>query len=204
MWLTFGGPVPLKPEGYRFKAVFTEAPLLVTEADVRIAGLNVGKVKKVSRAPERRRRWPRSSSSERYAPLAHERARDPAAQVAARADLRRAVARHDDARAAARGRDARRPSRSRSPSRSTSCSTLFDEDTRENLQGWLRELATAIDKGRGEDFNEALGNLPQFVASGADVLRVLDDEEPALRRLVRNTRRDARRAERAARASSAT
>src|SRR5918997_4892182 len=51
MWLTFGGPTPLKPEGYRFKAVFNEAPLLVTEADVRIAGLNVGKVKKTSRAP---------------------------------------------------------------------------------------------------------------------------------------------------------
>jgi ABC-type transporter Mla subunit MlaD len=65
--------------------------------------------------------------------------------------------------------------------------TLFDEDTRENLRGWMRELATAIDKGRGRDFNQALGNLPQFVASGSDVLRVLDDEEPALRRLVRNS-----------------
>src|SRR5688572_9360387 len=52
MWLTFGGPVPLKPEGYRYKAVFKEAPLLVSEANVRIAGLDVGKVKKVSRAPD--------------------------------------------------------------------------------------------------------------------------------------------------------
>jgi phospholipid/cholesterol/gamma-HCH transport system substrate-binding protein len=51
MWLTFGGPVPLQSKGYRFKAVFTEAPLLVTQADVRISGLNVGKVKKTSRAP---------------------------------------------------------------------------------------------------------------------------------------------------------
>src|SRR5919112_4366042 len=51
MWLTFGGPVPLKPERYRFQATFTEAPLLVSEADVRISGLNVGKVKKTSRAP---------------------------------------------------------------------------------------------------------------------------------------------------------
>jgi virulence factor Mce-like protein len=65
--------------------------------------------------------------------------------------------------------------------------TIYDEDTRKNLQGWLRELATAIDKGRGRDFNQALGNLPGFVASGADVLRVLDDEEPALERLVRNS-----------------
>src|SRR5918998_2284784 len=51
MWLTFGGPTPLNAQGYRFQAVFHDAPLLVSEADVRISGLNVGKVKKVSRAP---------------------------------------------------------------------------------------------------------------------------------------------------------
>ena len=45
LWLSFGGPIPLKPEGYRFEASFREANLLVKEADVRIAGLNVGKVK---------------------------------------------------------------------------------------------------------------------------------------------------------------
>ncbi|MBA3358643.1 MAG: MCE family protein, partial [Thermoleophilaceae bacterium] len=45
LWLAFGGSVPLRPEGYRFEAKFTEAALLVKEADIRIAGLNVGKVK---------------------------------------------------------------------------------------------------------------------------------------------------------------
>ena len=45
LWMSFGGPVPLKPQGYRFEASFREANLLVEEADVRISGLNVGKVK---------------------------------------------------------------------------------------------------------------------------------------------------------------
>ena len=45
LWLAFGGPIPLKPQSYRFEASFKEAALLVKEADVRIAGLNVGKVK---------------------------------------------------------------------------------------------------------------------------------------------------------------
>ena len=42
-------------------------------------------------------------------------------------------------------------------------------------------------KGRGTDFNDALGNLPHFVASAADVLDVLDAQSAAVRRLVRNT-----------------
>src|SRR3712207_4885864 len=45
LWLTFGGPVPLKPEGYRVKVNFPEATTLAQEADVRMAGVNIGKVK---------------------------------------------------------------------------------------------------------------------------------------------------------------
>ncbi len=67
--------------------------------------------------------------------------------------------------------------------------SLFDKETRANFQSWIRELASAIDKGRGEDLNDAIGNLPRFVASGDDVLSVLDAQEPAVRRLVRNSGR---------------
>ncbi|MEJ7788759.1 MAG: MCE family protein, partial [Thermoleophilaceae bacterium] len=45
LWLAFGGPLPLKAESYRFKVAFKEAATLTQEADVRIAGVNVGKVK---------------------------------------------------------------------------------------------------------------------------------------------------------------
>ena len=47
LWLAFGGPVPLKPKGYRFHASFAEATQLSTEADVRISGVPVGKVKTI-------------------------------------------------------------------------------------------------------------------------------------------------------------
>src|SRR5262245_39081488 len=52
LWVTFGGPVPFKPESYRFTADFPEAITLQKEADVRIGGVSVGKVKDVSLAPE--------------------------------------------------------------------------------------------------------------------------------------------------------
>src|ERR687893_402880 len=45
LWLSFGGPIPLKPQQYRLKASFPEATTLAEEADVRLAGVNVGRVK---------------------------------------------------------------------------------------------------------------------------------------------------------------
>ena len=44
LWLSFGGKVPFNPQGYQVKVSFTNADQLATEADVRIAGVSVGKV----------------------------------------------------------------------------------------------------------------------------------------------------------------
>src|SRR5262249_16054044 len=52
LWVTFGGPIPLKPESYRFTADFPEAITLQKEADVRIGGGSVGKGKDLSLAPD--------------------------------------------------------------------------------------------------------------------------------------------------------
>jgi ABC-type transporter Mla subunit MlaD len=51
LWVTFGGPVPFKPQSYRFSADFPEAITLQQEADVRIGGVSVGKVKSLEPAP---------------------------------------------------------------------------------------------------------------------------------------------------------
>jgi ABC-type transporter Mla subunit MlaD len=52
LWVTFGGPIPFKPESYRITADFPEAITLSKEADVRIGGVSVGKVKQIGLAPE--------------------------------------------------------------------------------------------------------------------------------------------------------
>src|SRR5438067_10215685 len=44
VWLQLGGPIPLKPQGYRFHAPFAQGSQLTPNADVRISGVNVGKV----------------------------------------------------------------------------------------------------------------------------------------------------------------
>ena len=46
LWLSFGGSVPLQPHGYQLHVEFPEATQLAQEADVRISGVNVGKVTK--------------------------------------------------------------------------------------------------------------------------------------------------------------
>src|SRR5260370_3882761 len=43
LWLSFGGTIPFNTQGYRFKVAFTNAFDLADQADVRIAGVSVGK-----------------------------------------------------------------------------------------------------------------------------------------------------------------
>lgn len=44
LWESFGGPVPLKPEGYRFTVQLSRSLSLAEESDVRISGVSVGHV----------------------------------------------------------------------------------------------------------------------------------------------------------------
>ena len=44
VWTQFGGTVPFAPQGYRVHVMFKETGLLVPRADVRISGVNVGRV----------------------------------------------------------------------------------------------------------------------------------------------------------------
>ncbi len=50
VWTQFGGTIPFQPQGYRIHALFKETGLLVPNADVRISGVNVGKVASVRAA----------------------------------------------------------------------------------------------------------------------------------------------------------
>ena len=69
LWLAFGGAVPLKPKGYRFNASFAEATQLATEADVRISGVPVGKVKTIEPDKTTGRSIVVIELESRYAPL---------------------------------------------------------------------------------------------------------------------------------------
>ena len=185
LWLSFGGPTPLRPEGYRFNVRFEEASLLVQEANVRIAGLDVGKVKKTSLG-ENGGTVAEIEIDGAYAPIpADTRAILRPKSLLGQTYVELTPGSQDAPRLPDGG--TLTEARVHESVEIDELISTFDEETRNNLRGWVRELATAIDKGRGEHLNDAFGTLPDFVASGADVLRVLDEEEPALRRLVKNS-----------------
>src|ERR1700737_1582744 len=67
LWLAFGGSIPLQPEGYRVKVHLGNGPQLAQEADVRISGVPVGKVKSIQ--PANGERIVTLQLDRRYVPL---------------------------------------------------------------------------------------------------------------------------------------
>ena len=63
--------------------------------------------------------------------------------------------------------------------------SALDKPTRDAFQEWTRELAKAVrDDGvdPAEALNDAFGNLDGFAVDGAELLRVLDEQETAVKR----------------------
>jgi virulence factor Mce-like protein len=184
LWLSFGGSIPLKPKGYRFQVAFSEAPTLGIEADVRVAGVTVGKVvqKQVDRADNRT--LVTVQLDRRFAPLRSD----------AQAILRQKTLLGETYVELTPGTSTRfLPENGRLPDGQVKDSVQLDEifnaldpRTRKAFQTWQQELAKGI-RGHGQDLNDALGTLPGFAADASDVLQVLDTQKAALQRLVKNT-----------------
>src|SRR3712207_4498547 len=69
LWIAFGGVTPLKPQGYRLKAAFPEAAVLVNEADVRMAGVVIGKVKSKELSEDGQRTVATLELDDEFAPI---------------------------------------------------------------------------------------------------------------------------------------
>ena len=184
LWLSFGGPVPLKPKGYRVQVAFPEAPTLGLEADVRVAGVSVGKVRTKALDDGGNRTLVTIELDRKFAPLAAD----------ARAMLRQKTLLGETYVELTPGTSDRKvPEGGRLPDGQVQNSVELDEifealdpKTREAFQDWQQELGKGIE-GRGRDLNDALGTLPGFARDASDVLEVLDVQERAVQRLVKNT-----------------
>ena len=146
LWLAFGGSVPLKPEGYRFKVAFPEAATLAVEADVRMAGVNVGKVKtkELDKGAARTHRRDRAQAAVRADPQGL--ARDPAPEDAARRDLRRDLDRATSGPATSRTASTLPNAQVEDTVQLDEIFNAFDEETRDAFKEWVAEL-TEGDRG---------------------------------------------------------
>src|SRR3954449_9341851 len=187
LWLAFGGPVPLQPKGYRLHIASPEATQLATQADVRIAGVSVGKVvaKDIDSAHHNDRTVATIQLNPDIAPL-HSDAKAILRQKTLLGEtyVELTPGTNSATKIAENGWLA--DGRVHPTVELDEIFQALDPVTRKSFQAWQQDLARGVD-GRGRDLNDAFGNLPQFVASGSDVLDVLDAQSAAVRRLVRNT-----------------
>jgi virulence factor Mce-like protein len=185
LWLSFGGSVPLKPKQYRFRVAFPQAIQLANQADVRIAGISVGKVVAKSLDKRDNRTIATVQLAPQYAPL----------HVNAQAVLRQKTLLGETYIELTPGT----PRTKTVPEGGTLSNTqvsnsvqldqviqAFDPVTRQSFRSWEQDLATGA-RGHGGQLNNAIGNLPQFVASAGDLLDVLNAQSQAVSGLVRNT-----------------
>ena len=186
LWLAFGGSVPLKPEGYRFKAAMPEAATLAVEADVRMAGVNVGKVKSKELDKDAARTIVEIELKPQYAPIPKN------SRVIQRQKTLLGETYVELSAGDKRGGDL--DDGETLPNvqvedivQLDEIFNAFDQETRDAFKEWVAELSKAIDRQRGEDLNSAFGNLEGFAVDGAKLLETLDEQEIALRRVVKNT-----------------
>jgi phospholipid/cholesterol/gamma-HCH transport system substrate-binding protein len=188
LWSTFGGPVPLKPEGYRIEVPFDEATQLAAESDVRISNVSVGKVKSIDLA---------NSGPNRGLAVATIEIDTPYAPIPAdtRAMLRQKTLLGETYVDLTQGdrNGPKVPEGGSLPKAQVAPSVqldevfrTFDTKTRAAFQTWMQQLAIA-DSGRGADLSAAIANLEPFAQDANRVLRVLDTQQQAVKQLVSNT-----------------
>ncbi len=184
LWLSFGGTIPFNPQGYEFKVSFPNADQLATQADVRIAGVNVGKVVDKTLDFQHNRTIATIRMNNQYAPV------------------------REDAKAILRMKTILgetyvelTPGSPKAPAvpdggllprgqvvNAVQLSDVFnalDPATRKAFQIWQQQLSKAV-QGNDQNLNYVLGNLPTFAADASDILQVLDVEHGATVSLVQN------------------
>jgi virulence factor Mce-like protein len=188
LWTAFGGTFPLRPEGYRFKAAFPEASQLVKEADVRMAGVNIGKVKNKELGPGGRSTIVEMELDHRFAPIGRD----------ARAILRqKSLLGETYVELTPGSPGAKKLDDGATLARTNVDDTVeldevfrvFDPKTRDAFQQWLHEAGIVTSGRFARDFNDSLGNAAPFFEDGAHLLKPLAEQEVALRRVFRDTGR---------------
>jgi virulence factor Mce-like protein len=185
LWLSFGGSVPLQPQGYRVNLAVPEATQLAKEADVRISGVPVGRVKTLEPNEQTGLTDTEIEIDARYAPIPSD----------TRAILRQKTLLGETYMELTPGdrRSGMLADGGTLPAAQVAETVELDEIlrtldpvTRQRFMVWFDQAGSAV-KGNAQAINDALGLLTPFAEETDDVLRVLRGQSDATRRLVRDT-----------------
>ena len=184
VWKAFGGPTPLEAHGYQFHILFgSEASQLAPNADVRISGVNVGKVISVKRRGLGADATVQMQS--RFAPVPKDtRAIIRFKTLLGETFVEMTPGSRTAPKLAENGTLARRQV---APVQQVDrVLGAFDAPTRAAFKRFLTRSAAALDR-RGPDLNAAIGHLAPTTESAAGLLEILDRQRASLRGLVRDS-----------------
>jgi virulence factor Mce-like protein len=177
LWISFGGSIPLAPQGYRMVAEFNDAVELGPQSDVRISGVGVGKVVSISLDTKTGLTRAVMQISPQYAP----RPADTRAILRAKSLLGETYVELTpgtqsgpmlpDGGMLPRGQVA--PTVQLDEILST-----FDPATRRAFMIWQQQDGIALTR-RGQDFNAAFAELYPFATNVDSVLAVLHRDSAA-------------------------
>ena len=186
LWVSFGGSLPLKPNKYEVIAHFPEAATLAEAADVRMAGVRIGKAEHLQLSKSDGREQVDLLIDPQYAPLAKD----------TQAILRQKTLLGETFVELTPGNKRAGTLKDGSVlSNSVVAPTveldeilrIFDPATKKAFQDWVAESAAQTSGSGGQDLNDALGNLAGFAQDGAGVFSVLNQQSTAVRGVVRDT-----------------
>jgi virulence factor Mce-like protein len=184
LWVSFGGSVPLAPQGYRFSVEFDQAVQLGTQADVEISGVTIGKVQSVGL--DRRTGLTRAviQIDPRYAPRpANTRAMLRAKTLLGETYVQLSAGDPTGPKLPDGGRLAQ--AQVAPTVQLDQILNTFKPATRRAFETWMQDGGMAL-TGRGQAVNAALAELFPFTTNADAVLKVLDRDRAATSALLSN------------------
>ena len=184
LWESFGGPVPLKPKGYRFTIAFPRTLALAEQSDVRISGVNVGHVISFKLGKDGLTHATVEIAG-KYAPIRS----DMHAILRQKTLLGETYVQLKPESTTA----PKLPDNGQLPNAQVEPSVTLDDilsaldpRTRKSFQVWMQSLAEGLG-GRGEEINASFATIQPFVEDSNKLVTILASQEGALRAVVHNT-----------------
>lgn len=187
VWVAFGGPTPLAARGYEVKLPLTQIGQLAEQSEVDISGVEIGRVKSIDlgEGAEEGSAIVTLNIEPEYAPIP----KDTRAILRAKSLLGEAyieLTPGDKRDGMLEDGDQLPPAQVAKSVQLDEIFRTFDEKTRAAFMQGAIDNSIAVN-GRGATINQTLGVLPGTLTSLTDVLQVLNDQEPQLSKLIKNT-----------------
>jgi virulence factor Mce-like protein len=184
LWESFGGPLPLKPKGYRFSVAFPRSFALAEQSDVRISGVEVGHVVSLGLGKDGRTHATLELAG-RYAPIRADMHAILRQKTLLGETYVQLIPEDNSGRFLPDG--AQLPNGQVEPSVTLDdILSAFDAKTRRDFQIWQEAAAEGIN-GRGEQINADFASLEPFVESTNKLVTLLNEQAGAVKAVVHNT-----------------